>query len=145
MEDDNGAYRGRNRSFPHSKTMAFIHCLDKIDFYLIELNASAEFLISPWKLQFPNHSEGKKKRKKKEKGTAQTHKKRRKWKYFICSNYWNVMSHTRSKHNSKLESKLLTNKQPCSKCSKRKRRTLEHGRENLGCRWRKANVRQKEI
>lgn len=46
MEDDNGACKGRNRSFPHSKTVAFTHCLDKIDFYLIELNASAEFLIS---------------------------------------------------------------------------------------------------
>jgi hypothetical protein len=34
------------RAFPHLKTMAFTHCLDKIDFYLIELNASAEFLIS---------------------------------------------------------------------------------------------------
>lgn len=67
MEDDNGAYRGRNRSFPHSKTMAFIYCLDKIDFYLIELNASAEFLISPWKLQFPNHSEGKKKERRRKK------------------------------------------------------------------------------
>lgn len=55
--------------------MAFTHCLDKIDFYLIELNASAEFLISPWKLEFPNHSGGKKERKEKEKGTTQTHKK----------------------------------------------------------------------
>jgi hypothetical protein len=55
------------------------------------------------------------------------------------------MLHIRSKYNSKLGCKLFANRQPSNKCYRRKRRTLDCGKEHAGCRCRKVNVRQKEI
>lgn len=55
-----------------------------------------------------------------------------------------MIAHTKSKHNSKLECKLFANS-PSTNATKRKRRTSEHGKENLNADAQKLMLDKKKL